>query len=54
MNQPSKSNFDQELAQLRDAIPAIWWAVYTGCVEKGFTPDQALQLTIAFLQKPSE
>lgn len=37
---------DQLLAVIRDTLPAVWWAVYSGCIDKGFTPEQAMQLVL--------
>lgn len=46
----SKSEIDQALAHLRDATPGIWWALYSGCLEKGFNPEQALKLVMAWIE----
>lgn len=40
-----KAKFDQEIASMRDSLPTIWWALYSGAVDKGFTTSQALALT---------
>lgn len=45
-------NMEQELAKLRDGLPPIWWAIYTGCLEQGFDRDQSLRLVVAFVQRP--
>lgn len=41
--------FDQTIAEVRDRLPALWWALYIGCIEKGFTADQAMVLLKAFI-----
>ena len=43
--------FDQDLAKLRDMLPAVWWAIYSGCIDKGFSKEQALLLVIAYIGK---
>jgi len=40
----NKPETDQVIAQMRDLTPAIWWALYTGMLEKGFTSEQAMRL----------
>lgn len=35
---------DQKLAEIRDSLPAIWWAYFSGCVDKGFTREEALSV----------
>jgi len=51
MNPP---NVDQQLANIRDNLPRLWWALYEGCKDTGFTDEQALRIVIAFIQKPPE
>ena len=36
---------DQLMAYLRDAPPRILWNFFTGCMEKGFTRTEALELS---------
>lgn len=52
-NRENKSEFDQELANIRDTLPSLYWALYTGCLEKGFTSAQAMQIVIASIMKPT-
>lgn len=39
---------EQELAKMRDTLPRIWWALYVGCTEAGFTQEQSLSLVQTF------
>lgn len=48
----NQNEFDQQMASLRDGLPSVWWALYDGCLNKGFSADQSMQLLIAFIQKP--
>lgn len=48
----NKARTDQNLAQIRDAVPSLWWAIYSGCIQQGFLEEQALRLVIAFIQRP--
>lgn len=43
-NRSNSASIDQMLANIRDMVPAVWWALYSGSVEKGFTPEQAMDL----------
>lgn len=46
-----RAKMDQDLAKFRDSAPAMYWALYSGCLEKGFTPDQAMRIVVAFVMK---
>lgn len=50
----TQSEIDQELAQMRDFFPKVWWALYQGSKHEGFTDIQALQLVMAYIKKPLE
>lgn len=41
--------FEQDMAKLRDGMPRVWWALYTGALEAGFGPAQAYGLVTAFI-----
>lgn len=41
--------FDQDLARLRDTMPRMLWAFFTGCQESGFDGPQSMALTQSFL-----
>lgn len=49
-NRLTDAEFDQQLAETRDRLPRIWWALYQGNLEVGFSEAQALRLTIAFIE----
>ena len=38
---------DQMLAQIKEELPKMYWAIYTGCIDEGFTEVQALQIVLA-------
>ena len=40
---------DELFASIRDRMPPLWWALYTGSREAGFTDEQALILVQAFI-----
>lgn len=42
-------NQDQILAEIRDSIPGLWWALYSGCLEAGFSEYQAFELVKAWI-----
>ena len=46
------ADFDQAIVGLGEMLPAAWWKIYQGCKASGFTDEQALRLTIAFIQRP--
>lgn len=45
----NNSNYDQVLAEVRDKVPALWWALYSGCLEQGFNPLQAIELVKTYI-----
>lgn len=50
MNPRDIGNFDQALASVTNEwVPALW-KFYSRCMREGFTPEQALFLTRAFMQ----
>ena len=40
----TKFDLDQALAEARDSVPRVWWALYQGAVEAGFEPVVAIAL----------
>lgn len=44
------AEFDQNAAKLRESLPTMWWAVYSGCVDKGFTAEQSLVILLEFMR----
>lgn len=45
---------DQHLAVLRDGLPPLWYAVYRGCIQAGFTTNQAWMLTQVWICSQSK
>jgi hypothetical protein len=41
--------FDQEMARVRDHLPRMWWSVYQGCREAGFSETQSMALLQTFI-----
>ena len=35
---------DQALMYLGEMMPVLWWRLYKGCENAGFTPDQSMEL----------
>jgi len=52
--QPGTPEYDQQLANIRNGLPALWWALYVGCMEAGFSEVQAMRCVIAFISKPED
>lgn len=44
-------NLDQQLAELRDTLPRMWWAMYQGAIDAGFTEKQAFTLVCVNIAK---
>ena len=38
------NELDQHLSMMRDQMPAVWWAMYQGCLDKGFDKYQSMNL----------
>ena len=50
MPDPAKqAELDQANAELSEALSDTWWALYSRCVDHGFTEDQAMRLVEAFI-----
>ena len=41
--------FDQDCKIICETFPPLWFSLYTGCVEEGFTEVQALELVKAYI-----
>ena len=48
-----QAKLDQEIAQAGEMLPTMYWALYSGCVERGFTENQAMAIVLEFIAKPS-
>lgn len=44
MDEMREGEMDQELAKMRDFIPGLWFAMYQGCLDKGFDKYQSMGL----------
>jgi hypothetical protein len=42
-------NHDQDLAQVRDTLPRLWWAIYSGSITAGFSREQSFILLQAYI-----
>ena len=42
-------NRDQVNAEIRDSIPPMLWAMYTGSIEAGFTERQSMAIVTAYV-----
>jgi len=42
-------NWEQQHAEIRDVLPGCWWAIYSGCIGKGFSPSQAFELLRVYI-----
>ena len=40
---------EQELANIRDTLPHLWWALYQGCVSAGFGELQSFALLQTYI-----
>lgn len=40
---------DRKGAEACDNLPAIWWRLYQGCRQQGFTVDQSFELVRTFV-----
>ena len=44
------AEWSQAVATLAEICPPMWWGLFKGCKEEGFTDDQAMQLVVAFMK----
>lgn len=46
---------EEDYVTIRNAIPRLWWNMYQGSLQYGFTPEQAFQLlqTYILAQNPN-
>lgn len=45
----TNKELEEALVNMREVLPRGWWAVYAGCVQAGFTPNQAFGLTTTYI-----
>lgn len=46
------SEIEQAAAEVRDGLTTLWWGMYTGCLERGFTEAQAMSLLMTVIMRP--
>lgn len=49
MDSEDYANSDQELAKIRELVPGLIFAFYSGLLDKGFTEEKAMVLTQAYV-----
>lgn len=45
-----QAKFDRDMAEIREKLPAAWWALYIGSLDKGFTQQQSMTLVCSFIE----
>lgn len=53
MKPKEQAQFDQDVALMLANLPMLWRGLFLKLIEEGFTEAQSLDLTKAFIQKPS-
>lgn len=41
--------FEQSSQAMVDNLPALWWGLYSRCVEQGFTKEQAMTCVLTMI-----
>lgn len=44
-----KAARDQQFAEFGDAMPAVWWRMFSNMKKDGFNEEQAMRLLCAFI-----
>lgn len=52
MNDKELADRERVMALVADLFPAHWRRVYLSLCDENFTKDEAMQLLIAYIQKP--
>jgi len=47
------ADLDQANKTIVDTFPKFWWGLYKENMDAGFTETQALELVVAFIQRPT-
>jgi len=50
--QQELQQMEQGIAFMADALPRLWWSMYTKLKEQGFTDAQSMELVKAHINKP--
>lgn len=45
----NRAAMDQGIAQITETFPVLWHGLYMGCIEQGFTEQQALALVCQYI-----
>ena len=45
------ADMDQASKAMADTFPTLWWGLFKGCVDKGFTREEALELVKAQIRE---
>lgn len=54
MTNDESRRLDQNLAAARDTFPRLWWSLYTGAVNSGFTDSQSMSLVQTWILAQGE
>lgn len=49
MDDRTRAEIDQGLAAARETITALWWSMFVGAKEKGFSEQQAIDLVKTYI-----
>lgn len=49
LNPKDVADFDQASKAIIDGFPVLWWGLYKGCVDQGFTEGQAIALVMTYI-----
>lgn len=44
---------DQLYSTIRDTLPRLWWNLFEGAKEAGFTTDQAFEIVLTYISRPA-
>ena len=50
MNPEDIHKIDQAMAAMGEFLPKLWWSIYQGCIDQGFTKDQAFSILIQYMK----
>lgn len=48
------SEVDGGFKAMSDMLPPHWWSMYIGCLDQGFTEEQAMRLLLKYIEKACE
>ncbi len=44
LDDKKRAETEQSIAAIRETLPAMWWGMYQGCIDQGFSTEQAMSL----------